>query len=70
MRAEPGRSDLHVRDLLAELRDSPPPAGVRLGQRVARRASRQQTMLTFVQLLVVIARALPQAAILGVGRRR
>lgn len=59
-----------MRVLLAELREAPPPAGVELGQRVARRASRQQATLTFVQLLVVIARSLPQAAILGMGRRR
>jgi hypothetical protein len=59
-----------VRVLLAELRDSPPPAGVDVGQRVTRRASRQQTARTFVRLLVVIARTLPQAVILGAGRRR
>jgi hypothetical protein len=70
VRAEQGRSELHVRVLLAELRDAPPPAGIELARRVARRASQQQTALTLVQLLVAIARALPQAAILGMGRRR
>lgn len=70
MTGERARSDVRVRELLDELRETTPPARVDLAGRVSRRASRQRTTLTFVRLLVVITRALPHAAGLAIGRRR
>jgi len=70
VRGDPPHSDVRVHELLEELRESAPPTGVDLAQRVAGRASRQQATMTFVQLLIVIARAIPHAAVLAMGRRR
>jgi len=56
--------------LLAELHATPTPASADLASGIVRSARRQRAALAIVNLLVGLARAVPEAIAIGAGRRR
>ncbi len=67
---EPSGRDERLMSLLAELHATPSPVAGDLAAHVVRRARRQRAALAVVQLVVGLARAVPDAISISVGRRR
>ena len=67
---EPSARDRRLTTLLAELDATPASDAGNLAAQVVRRAQRQRAALAVVQLLLALARSVPDAIAIGAGRRR